>query len=160
MLQDPYSTTRGLAIQAIRAVFPHHSESTDDVLRYRVVQMLTYMLNDSDLANRRLGLGALNSATQHLSGLVLPHIPVLLPYVIQESKIKPELIREVQMGPFKHKVDDGLEVRKVGYQPIIASECINRNALERIRNIIYVHGTGLRTTQQHRFLRSRHCWSW
>ena len=88
--------------------------------------MLTFMLNDTDLANRRLGLGALNSATQHLGGLVLPHIPVLLPSVIQESKVKPELIREVQMGPFKHKVDDGLEVRKVGAHPSIVSESINR----------------------------------
>ena len=33
---------------------------------------------------------------------------------MHESIIKQELIREVTMGPFKHKIDDGLEVRKVG----------------------------------------------
>ena len=30
-----------------------------------------------------------------------------------ETKVRPELIREVMMGPFKHKIDDGLEIRKV-----------------------------------------------
>ena len=30
----------------------------------------------------------------------------------KETQIKQELIREVQMGPFKHKIDDGLENRK------------------------------------------------
>ena len=77
------------------------------------MQMLVVMLNDQDLANCRLGLGALNSAIQHKSNLVLPHISTLLPLVIRESRLRPELVREVQMGPFKHKVDDGLELRKV-----------------------------------------------
>ena len=76
--------------------------------------MLVMMLNDPDLANRRLGLGALNSATQHKSTFVLPQISTLLPLVIRESRLRPDLVREVQMGPFKHKVDDGLELRKVG----------------------------------------------
>jgi cullin-associated NEDD8-dissociated protein 1 len=45
--------------------------------------------------------------------LLLPHLGELLPAVFGDTKIKPELIREVQMGPFKHKVDDGLDLRKV-----------------------------------------------
>ncbi len=45
--------------------------------------------------------------------LILPHLNQLLPAVIGDTQIKPELVREVQMGPFRHKVDDGLELRKV-----------------------------------------------
>ena len=78
-----------------------------------MLQMLISMLDDPDLGNRRLGLGALNSAIHHKSNFVLPQVSTLLPVVMRESKIKPDLVREVQMGPFKHKVDDGLEVRKV-----------------------------------------------
>lgn len=78
-----------------------------------LIKMLTTMLNDLNLENRRLALGALHSATYNKPESLLPHLSQLLPLVLKESKIKPELVREVQMGPFKHKVDDGLEVRKV-----------------------------------------------
>lgn len=77
------------------------------------MKMLTTMLNDPNLENRRLALSTLNAATQHKGDIVLPHLAQLIPLVMKESKINTDLIREVQMGPFKHKIDDGLELRKV-----------------------------------------------
>jgi hypothetical protein len=32
--------------------------------------------------------------------------------------MRPELIRTVQMGPWQHKVDDGLEARKTAYETL------------------------------------------
>ena len=75
--------------------------------------MLSLMLNDPNVENRRLALGTLNAAIHHKSDIVLPQLSNLLPLVLKDSKIDKDLIREVQMGPFKHKVDDGLELRKV-----------------------------------------------
>lgn len=75
--------------------------------------MLLTVLQDSDMEIRRLAMTTLNSAAHNKPDLILPHLGELVPYVMAESVIKPELIREVQMGPFKHQVDDGLEVRKV-----------------------------------------------
>lgn len=75
--------------------------------------MLIAMMNDPNLENRRLALGVLNSATHNKADTILPSLTELVPLVMKESMVKPELIREVTMGPFKHKVDDGLEVRKV-----------------------------------------------
>lgn len=102
-----------MVIQAIRFTFADSDETFDEVLRPMLVKMLTIMLNDPNLENRRLALSALNSATHNKTDIILPHLARLLPFVMKESQIRPELVREVQMGPFKHKVDDGLEVRKV-----------------------------------------------
>lgn len=49
----------------------------------------------------------------------MPYLGELIPAVIGDTHIKPELIREVQMGPFRHKVDDGLELRKVSIVRLI-----------------------------------------
>lgn len=75
--------------------------------------MILTMLGDAKMENRRLAMSTLNSAAHNKPDLVLPHLNQLMPLVLAESKVKPELIREVQMGPFKHLVDDGMEVRKV-----------------------------------------------
>jgi len=75
--------------------------------------MLVNMLSDRDLGNHRLALTTLNSAIHNKMEILIPHLSELLPAVIGDTHVKPELIREVQMGPFKHKVDEGLELRKV-----------------------------------------------
>lgn len=104
-----------MAVQALRYTLPESDDAFDGVLRGVLVDMLYTMLQDGDMEIRRLSMTALNSAAHNKPDLILPHIGNLMPFVLRESVIKPELIREVMMGPFKHKVDDGLEVRKVSY---------------------------------------------
>jgi cullin-associated NEDD8-dissociated protein 1 len=102
-----------MIIQAIRYTLPDSDEAFDAVLKTTLIDMLGLMLRDTELENRRLALTTLNSASHNKPDLIIPNLGLLLPLVMQESVIKPELIREVTMGPFKHKIDDGLEVRKV-----------------------------------------------
>ena len=104
-------------MQALRYTLPETDEAFDGILKNVLVDMLYTMLQDEDMEIRRLSMTALNSAAHNKPELILPHIGNLMPFVLKESIIKPELIREVMMGPFKHKVDDGLEVRKVGSTP-------------------------------------------
>ena len=40
----------------------------------------------------------------------------ILMFALQETKIRKELIEEVDLGPFKHKVDNGLGMRKAAFQ--------------------------------------------
>jgi len=102
-----------MVIQAIRFTFADSDEAFDEILKPILMNMLITMLNDANLEDRRLALSTLNSATTNKSDIILPHLAQLIPLVMKESKANPDLIREVQMGPFKHKVDDGLELRKV-----------------------------------------------
>ena len=71
------------------------------------------MLEDPEMEIRRHAMSTFNSASHNKPELILGHLNQLLPFVMIETVIKPELVREVQMGPFKHIIDDGLEVRKV-----------------------------------------------
>lgn len=65
---------------------------------------------------RRLALSTLNSAARTKPNLIRDHLSSLEPSLYAETYTKPELIRTVQMGPWTHKVDDGLEARKTAYE--------------------------------------------
>lgn len=112
-LSDGATSIRGMAIQAVRFALSDTDDAFDEVLKPMLIQMLTIMLGDSEIENRRIALTTLNSATRNKPNTILPHLQQLVPFVIKASNVDSSLIREVQMGPFKHKVDDGLEVRKV-----------------------------------------------
>lgn len=113
---DP--SARAMVISALRYTFADTDEAYDDFLRPIVIPMLAAMLQETDLDNQRLALTTMSSAVHNKPELVLPHLTELLPLVMGQTQVKPELIREVQMGPFKHKVDDGLEVRKSAYETL------------------------------------------
>ncbi|KAF5864859.1 hypothetical protein ETB97_006085 [Aspergillus alliaceus] len=116
---DP--TIRGVVISAFRYTLSDSRDTYNDVLRPLIVPLLVNMLSDRDLGNHRLALTTLNSAIHNKMDIILPHLKELLPAVFGDTQIKPELIREVQMGPFKHRVDDGLELRKSAYETLYAS---------------------------------------
>lgn len=84
-------------------------------------------LADPDLLVRRAALIALNTAAHHRPALVRPLLTrqvvtnsrqgqaSLIQLLYAETVVRKELIREVQMGPFKHYEDDGLDTRKVRF---------------------------------------------
>ncbi|PKY03364.1 TATA-binding protein-interacting protein [Aspergillus campestris IBT 28561] len=120
-LSSPDPSIRGVVISAFRYTLSDARDSFNDVLRPLIVPLLVNMLSDRDLGNHRLALTTLNSAIHNKMDIISPHLNELLPAVFGDTKIKPELIREVQMGPFKHRVDDGLELRKSAYETLYAS---------------------------------------
>ncbi|KAF4589641.1 cullin binding protein CanA [Ophiocordyceps camponoti-floridani] len=120
LLRDPSSGIRGMAVQAVRYTLPESDEAFDALLQKTLYGMLLVMLQDSDMEIRRLAMSTLNSSVHNKPDLMLPHLGKLVPYVLSESVVKPELVKEVMLGPFKHTVDDGLEVRKSAYETLYA----------------------------------------
>ncbi|KAF1999977.1 TIP120-domain-containing protein [Amniculicola lignicola CBS 123094] len=119
-LGDRKPSVRGMVISALRYTLADTDETYDEYLRPTVIPMLVQMLQEPDLENRRLALTTFNSAMHNKPDIILPALDQLLPMAMKETVIKPELVREVQMGPFKHKVDDGLEIRKSAYETLYA----------------------------------------
>lgn len=112
-VSKPDARARGTVIAAFRYTLADTGPAYADVLRPLIVPMLSTMLADPDLGNHRLALSTVTSAVNHQSALVVPRLPELMPAILGDTVVRPELVREVQMGPFRHRVDDGLELRKV-----------------------------------------------
>ncbi|KAF5027400.1 hypothetical protein F66182_477 [Fusarium sp. NRRL 66182] len=132
LLKDKSLGIRGMAVQAVRYTLPESDEVLDVMLRDVLIQMLLTMLQDTDMDIRRLAMTTLTTAARTKPDLIHPHLGELMPFVLHESVIKKELVREVMMGPFKHTVDDGLEVRKSAYETLYA---LMETAFSRINNI-------------------------
>lgn len=85
-------------------------------------------LEDPDLNVRRVALVAFNSAAHNKPILVRDLLDNILPKLYAETIVKKELIREVEMGPFKHTVDDGLDLRKAAFECMytLLDSCLDR----------------------------------
>lgn len=61
-------------------------------------------------------MSCLNAAVAHKTHLVVDHLPALLPSLYEETIVKPELVRQVKMGPWTVETDDGVSNRKTAYE--------------------------------------------
>ncbi|KAH7922400.1 ARM repeat-containing protein [Leucogyrophana mollusca] len=114
-IQDENAAARATVVSAIRYTFADTTPSYDELLAPLIMDFLGLMI-DKDLTVRRLALSALNSAARTKPHLIREQLPRLLPSLYKETFVNPELIHTVQMGPWTHKVDDGLEARKTAYE--------------------------------------------
>ena len=114
-LQDSNTTTRGIVISAFRFTLAGHSKAYSDLLASEILPLLTTMLRDGDVGNRRLGITTLSAAIQNKPLMIIPHLGEIFPLILSESHIKPELIKTISIGPFKHNEDSGLDLRKNAY---------------------------------------------
>lgn len=99
-----------------------------DALLKDCLQVFLQPITDSDLNVRRVALTTFNSATHNKPALIRDLLSNILPHLYNETKIRKELIREVEMGPFKHTVDDGLDIRKAAFECMytLLDSCLDR----------------------------------
>eukprot|EP01121_Diplochlamys_sp_Union-15-3_P014419 TRINITY_DN458_c0_g2_i1.p1 TRINITY_DN458_c0_g2~~TRINITY_DN458_c0_g2_i1.p1 ORF type:complete len:262 (+),score=47.75 TRINITY_DN458_c0_g2_i1:30-788(+) len=100
---------------AVKFTILEKVQLVDSLLQKEIGSFLS-LLKDKELAVRRSALFTINYAAHHKPNILRKYLKEYLPVLYGETRIKPELIREVDLGPFKHKVDDGLELRKAAFE--------------------------------------------
>ncbi|OLL24576.1 Cullin-associated NEDD8-dissociated protein 1 [Neolecta irregularis DAH-3] len=111
------TSTRVIVIAAIRYTLIHASPAANEGLRF-LLDDFHVLLQDRDIEIRRSALATLKSIVHNKLCVILPQMDTILPILFHETGIKKELVKVVVMGPFKHTVDDGLELRKTAYETL------------------------------------------
>ena len=109
------AAARATIIAAVKHVITDASTSVDDILS-SILPSFFAAIADENVGVRRVALVAFNSAAHSKPRLAVRLLGDVLPLVYRETVPRPELVREVAMGPFKHKVDDGLDARKAAFE--------------------------------------------
>jgi cullin-associated NEDD8-dissociated protein 1 len=118
---------RSTVITAFKFTITDQPQPIDSLLK-NCIQFFLQPITDADLNVRRVSLTTLNSAAHNKPGLIRDLLGNILPHLYQETRVRKELIREVEMGPFKHTVDDGLDIRKAAFECMytLLDSCLNQ----------------------------------
>ncbi|KAH9575070.1 hypothetical protein CY35_01G092900 [Sphagnum magellanicum] len=107
--------TRATVVIAIKYTIVERPQPIDAYIKPCIASFLL-LIKDEDRHVRRAAVSALSTAAHNKPGLVKDLLPTLLPLLYDQTVVKKELIRTVDLGPFKHIVDDGLELRKGAFE--------------------------------------------
>ncbi|KAM3621297.1 uncharacterized protein V6R79_009075 [Siganus canaliculatus] len=106
---------RSTVVTAVKFTIIDQPAPIDALLKECIGDFLK-TLQDGDINVRRVALVMFNSAAHNKPSLIRGRLATVLPHLYKETQIRKDLIREVEMGPFKHTVDDGLDVRKAAFE--------------------------------------------
>jgi cullin-associated NEDD8-dissociated protein 1 len=76
---------------------------------------------------RKAAVQMLSSAAHNKAALVAEQLSRVMPRVYAQTVVDQSLIRVVDLGPFKHKIDDGLELRKAAFEAmdVLLDNCVD-----------------------------------
>lgn len=127
-LQSESAAVRATVVSAVRHTITDATakDEFDVAIGTGLIDFLR--LNDADLTVRHISLVTLNSTAHNRPHLIRGILSQLLPSLYAETAVKQDLITVVEMGPFKHRVDNGLEVRKSAFECMytLLENCLSR----------------------------------
>lgn len=118
---------RSTIVTASRFMIFDQPKPIDEALKSVIGNFLA-IIRDPDYQCRRVAIVTLNSAAHNKPKLIRDCLTDLLKSLYNETTVKPELVHEVEMGPFKHTVDDGLDLRKAAFECMytLSEQCLDR----------------------------------
>lgn len=105
------------SLKSIVAGVPAESEQSTAVqanLRSDINQFLK-LADDPEVSVRASAMHAINAISRAQPVLLIDHLSDVLPMVYKATVKNSELVRMVDLGPFKYEEDHGLDLRKAGY---------------------------------------------
>ncbi|KAL6494456.1 Cullin-associated NEDD8-dissociated protein 1 [Orobanche gracilis] len=123
----PAAFTRATVVIAVKYSIVERQEKIDEIL-YPEISSFLMLIKDHDRHVRRAAVLAFSTAAHNKPNLIKGLLPELLPLLYDQIVIKKELIRTVDLGPFKHTVDDGLELRKAAFECVdtLLESCLDQ----------------------------------
>ncbi|XP_024383560.1 cullin-associated NEDD8-dissociated protein 1 isoform X1 [Physcomitrium patens] len=124
---SPSAYTRATVVIAIKYTIVERPQPIDSYVKSCISSFLL-LIKDVDRHVRRAAVSALSTAAHNKPALVKELLPTLLPLLYDQTVVKKELIRTVDLGPFKHIVDDGLELRKGAFECVdtLLDSCLDQ----------------------------------
>jgi cullin-associated NEDD8-dissociated protein 1 len=108
---------RSTAISAVKYTITEQPRNIDEKLKTDLQSFLKLLNKSTEtVAVRRAAVLLLNSAAHNKPGLIVDSLDKILPNLYQETVFEESLIRIIHYGPFKHRIDDGLELRKSAFE--------------------------------------------
>ncbi|KAF1890490.1 hypothetical protein Lal_00041249 [Lupinus albus] len=124
---SPAAFTRATVVIAVKYSVVERPEKIDEIIYPEILSFLM-LIKDNDRHVRRAVVLALSTFAHNKPNLIKGFLPDLLPLLYDQTVVKKELIRTVDLGPFKHIVDDGLELRKAAFECVdtLLDSCLDQ----------------------------------
>ncbi|CAI0376788.1 unnamed protein product [Linum tenue] len=124
---SPAAFTRATVVIAVKYSIVERAEKIDEII-FPEISSFLMLIKDNDRHVRRAAVLALSTFAHNKPNLIKGILPELLPLLYDQTVVKKELIRTVDLGPFKHIVDDGLELRKAAFECVdtLLDSCLDQ----------------------------------
>uniref|UniRef100_A0A914QXH1 TATA-binding protein interacting (TIP20) domain-containing protein n=1 Tax=Panagrolaimus davidi TaxID=227884 RepID=A0A914QXH1_9BILA len=118
---------RSTALVAIRYMISDKPIPADALLM-KALPIFFEGVKDENIDTRRLAIVLASTVANHKPFLIRDSLDKVLPHVYIETTPRKELQREVEMGPFKNLVDDGIELRRSAFECLymLCEHCLDR----------------------------------
>ena len=141
---------RNLFLQNLQSSNIHRKNTTAFAFRYLctkntsaedifpLVDPLFHLVNENDLNVRKSVLGSLNSLAYNIPKALQQVNSFFENALADVCKFKPELVKEIELGPFKYKVDEGLALRNSAFSFIDTAlqHLLEKSGIQYIINLV------------------------
>jgi len=126
LISSQSASMRWLVVTAVRYAVVEQPIGADAIL-VESLPVFLEKISDPDRHVRKAAVLTLSNVAHNKPNLIMAKLPGLLPALYQETVLREDLIRTVDLGPFKHKIDDGLELRKAAFEcmDMVLDQCIS-----------------------------------